>query len=464
MPLYLPRITSRWPTWALTSEQEKCFRCDRRFIVNPAGRRSGKTELRKFRLALMAINPKSPRWGRNRVTHNFAPRYACAAPTFNQARRIYWDDLKAMIPEHWLASRPSESEMKIQLVSGAEIYVCGMDKPERIEGTPWDGIILDEYGNMKAKAWPAHVRPALADRNGWCWLIGVPEGRNHYYDTYQRAISGVDLNWGGFTWKSSDVLPKEEIEAARRDLDELTYLQEYEASFVVFSGRAYYPWSEQNLMPLRYDPFQPLIIMLDFNVSPGVAAIGQEQAIGLQFEVTKNPRSGIETRERVTGTGIIGEVWIPRNSNTPAVCRKIVQDWGRHQGSVYVYGDATGGNRGTAKVQGSDWDLVTDEFRRAPWADRVHFMQKRANPPERSRLNAVNSRIRSSAGIIRLAVDPARAPHVAADFDGVRLLEGGSGEIDKAHDPMLTHLSDAVGYYVEQNFPVLGIMETVGDM
>lgn len=369
-----------------------------------------------------------------------------------------------MIPEHWLASRPSESEMKIQLVSGAEIYVCGMDKPERIEGTPWDGIILDEYGNMKAKAWPAHVRPALADRNGWCWLIGVPEGRNHYYDTYQRAISGVDLNWGGFTWKSSDVLPKEEIEAARRDLDELTYLQEYEASFVVFSGRAYYPWSEQNLMPLRYDPFQPLIIMLDFNVSPGVAAIGQEQAIGLQFEVTKNPRSGIETRERVTGTGIIGEVWIPRNSNTPAVCRKIVQDWGRHQGSVYVYGDATGGNRGTAKVQGSDWDLVTDEFRRAPWADRVHFMQKRANPPERSRLNAVNSRIRSSAGIIRLAVDPARAPHVAADFDGVRLLEGGSGEIDKAHDPMLTHLSDAVGYYVEQNFPVLGIMETVGDM
>jgi hypothetical protein len=39
-------------------------------------------------------------------------------------------------------------------------------------------------------------------------------------------------------------------------------------------------------------------------------------------------------------------------------------------------------------------------------------------------------------------VDPAAAPHVVRDLEGVRTLKGGSGEIDKKADPKLTHISD----------------------
>ena len=42
------------------------------------------------------------------------------------------------------------------------------------------------------------------------------------------------------------------------------------------------------------------------------------------------------------------------------------------------------------------------------------------------------------------------------DIEGVRVLEGGSGEIDKKSDPKLTHLSDALGYYVVKKHPVAG--------
>ena len=70
----------------------------------------------------------------------------------------------------------------IRLINGAQIWVVGLDRPERIEGSPWDGGVLDEYGNMRANAWPEHIRPALSDRAGWCDFTGVPEGRNHYYD------------------------------------------------------------------------------------------------------------------------------------------------------------------------------------------------------------------------------------------------------------------------------------------
>jgi hypothetical protein len=51
-------------------------------------------------------------------------------------------------------------------------------------------------------------------------------------------------------------------------------------------------------------------------------------------------------------------------------------------------------------------------------------------------------------------VDPTRAPHVVRDLEGVRLLAGGSGEIDKKHDDALTHLSDALGYYVHYEYPL----------
>jgi hypothetical protein len=414
-----------------------------RFNVVPAGRRSGKTERFKRKLVRRALSLEG-------IRHDDTPRFFAGAPTRDQAKRIFWDDLKAMT-QPWWQGRPSETELTIRLVTGSEIVVVGLDKPQRIEGTPWDGGGLDEYGNMKPQAWGENVRPALSDRGGWCDLIGVPEGRNHYYDLYTQALAemqerGAKSEWAAFTWKSADVLPAEEIAAAQRDLDPLTFEQEYEASFVNFQGRAYYAFSDKNkgAVHSRYNPKQPLLLMLDFNVAPGVAAIGQE----LPLPAPAN----------TIGTAIIGEVWIPANSNTPAVCRKILTDWAGHQGRIEVYGDATGGAPGSAKVEGSDWDLVRQHLRHgsngvAGFGDRVSFNVPAANPAERARVNAVNTRCQSRDSTIRLMVDPKHAPHVVKDFEGVRVLEGGSGELDKHFDKKLTHISDAIGYYVVAKFP-----------
>lgn len=398
----------------------------------PCGRRSGKSEIAKRKLILSALDPN---------TGYDDPNYFAAAPTRDQAKRIYWKDLKALLPKT-LMTKVSESEMLIQLVNGASLYVVGMDKPERIEGMSWNGGILDEYANMKAKAWTENVRPALSDRQGWCWLIGVPEGRNHYYDLYQYALSDESgLEWAAFTWKSSEILPPEEIESARAALDELTFQQEMEASFVTFEGRCYYSFlRETHCAPVRhlYNPRATLAFCFDFNVEPGVACVCQEMMLP----------NGLE------GTAVIGEVYIPRNSNTPAVCRKLIQDWGDHEGRVICYGDATGGSRGSAKVDGSDWDLIKTQFRQSPLASRISYDVPNANPQERARVNAMNSRLKSELGDIRLMVDPITAPHMVKDLEGVVLLKGGSGEIDKKSTPELTHISDALGYYIEKKFPV----------
>jgi hypothetical protein len=342
-----------------------------------------------------------------------------------------------MLPRSIVRGTPKETDLCITLVNGAELWVVGMDKPERIEGRPWNGGVLDEFANMKPGAWGENVRPALSDRLGWCWLIGVPEGRNHYYDLWKYAISGQDPEWQGFTWNSADILPQSEVDAARRQLDPLVFAQEYEASFINFEGRAYYPFIEAtHCKPLVYDPARTLNFCFDFNVEPGVACVVQEQKLP----------TGVE------GSGVIGEVYIPRNSNTPAVCKRLIADWGQHKGRIVCYGDATGGARGSAKVQGSDWDLIRAEFK--VLGPRVEYRVRTHNPAERARINAVNSRLLSGDRVIRLCVDPAKAPNVVRDLEGVRLLEGGSGEIDKKADQRLTHISDALGYYIEHEFPV----------
>lgn len=436
-------LHARWHPMRPHSVQRAYYESVHRFNVVPAGRRSGKSETAKRRLVRNAIRGSS--FDR--------PRYFYAAPTYGQVKRIAWDDLKRMVPKDAMRGKPSESELTIPLWHGGEIFLVGMDKPERIEGAPVDGGVLDEYANMKAQAWGENVRPTLSDRNAWCDLIGVPEGRNHYYDRAQEAQAqmlarGAESEWGYFHWKSAEILPAKEIEAAKRDLDELTFEQEYGASFVNFSGRAYYNFSDANKAPVRslYNPDEPLMICLDFNVAPGVAVIAQEVILPVGL---------------ILGTAVIGEVWIENNSNTVAVCRRILADWGQHRGRIEVYGDATGGARGTAKVQGSDWDLARQTLchgdpsqQISGFGNRVSFHVKSSNPPERSRVNAVNSRILAIDGSIRMMVDPLTAPHVAKDFEGVRTLDGGSGEIDKKYDKKLTHISDALGYYIEHQFPI----------
>ncbi|HTG26097.1 MAG TPA: hypothetical protein VK681_39230 [Reyranella sp.] len=435
-----PRLLNpRWDQLRHHAKQRAYFDCQALVTVVPAGRRSGKSEIAKRRVSKRSL----------RGTKHDNPRFFAAAPTRDQAKRIFWKDLKRMIPKDAMRGRPSETELVIPLWHGGELCVIGMDKPERMEGSPWDGGILDEYGNMKPEAWGENVQPALADRNGWCDMIGVPEGRNHYYDVAEQAKALMLSNpaeWAHFHWVSADILPPEKIAQAKRDLDLLTFQQEYEASFVNFSGRAYYCFGDRNKGALRklYNPRATLIICLDFNVEPGVAAVCQELML---------PVGGI-------GTAAIGEVWIDNNSNTPAVCRRLLLDWGAHEGRVEVYGDSTGGARGTAKVQGSDWDIAKDLLKNGAgefqgFGQRVSFHVKSANPAERARVNAVNSRTLSGDGTIRLMVDAQFAPHLAKDLDGVALLKGGSGEIDKKKDPKLTHISDAIGYYIDYRFPVV---------
>jgi hypothetical protein len=425
-------LTPRWYPLDPHKVQGQLWSCGKRFRCAHAGRRSGKTELAMRRLVLKAI--ECDKWD---------GRFVGAAPTRPQAKQIYWRHLKALVPNN-LKAATYETALEIHLVHGPRIQVIGMDVPERVEGSPLDGIVLDEYANMKSSTWEEHVQGALVTRGrppGWAWFIGVPEGRNHYYELCQNAARQDKAweDWASFTWFSSDVIDPAEVAKARETMDPIVFSQEYEGSFISFQGRAYYRFDREiNCRALKYNKELPLIFAFDFNVSPGVAAVLQEQQLD---------ENGPDV------TCVIGEVWIKRGSNTPMVCRKLIEDWSHHQHDVLCYGDATGGLPGSAKIAGSDWDLIKNELRQA-FGPRLKFRVPKGNPKERPRVNSVNGRLRAIDGKARLLVDPFKCPKTVQDFDGVRVIEGSAGELDKKSDPMLTHLSDAVGYYVHRKHPL----------
>jgi hypothetical protein len=407
-----------------------------------AGRRSGKTAIIKKKLNKRALRFRHP--------HG---RFFYAAPTQTQVRDVYWDDLKRAFPRELLVGPPRETNLSVQLITGATIRCIGMDKPERAEGQYLDGIALDEYADMKRDVWSKHVRAGLSSKGrppGFAYFLGVPDFRGpHFREIFRKAQDPDMTDWEAFHWLSADILDPAEIEAARADLDEISFAQEYEASFVVATGRAYYPFSAEvhAAERLTYDPKQPLRFCFDFNVEPGIAVVCQEQ----RFRTRQGERKDrLLVADQITA--VIGEVWIPKSSNTELVCKRLIKDWGHHKGNVVCYGDATGGARGSAKLDGTDWEIIKDRLRRH-FGNRVSFRVKPSNPPERVRVNALNSRLRTADRRVHLLVCPTAAPHVVEDLDLTCVVEGGSGELDKKSDLRRTHISDALGYYIEREHP-----------
>jgi hypothetical protein len=116
-----------------------------------------------------------------------------------------------MVPKDAMRGRPSESELVIPLWHGGEIFLVGMDKPERIEGAPVDGGVLDEYGNMKPQAWGENVRPALSDRDG---LVRPDRRAGRPQPLLRRArrrrpssSAGPASEWGYFTGRAPTSCP-----------------------------------------------------------------------------------------------------------------------------------------------------------------------------------------------------------------------------------------------------------------
>jgi len=405
----------------LTPANLKYYNDEHRFIVVTAGRRSRKTLIGSRKLLLRALEESRIEKGRS---------YFHGAPTHQQAKSIFWDRLKKDVKSIMISK--SETELTVKLINDITIKVVGLDKPERLEGTPWHGGHITEYDNVKAHAWAENLRPLFSDTKGWCIFDGVPEGKKQLYDKALFASNNVipvtlpnvgayadNEEWSYHSWFSADVLDAMELEAVKNELDERTFKQEYEGAFEDIEGLAYYAFGNHNLKPVEYNPNYPVSIGMDFNVNPMTAIMGH---------IYNNEFHQFD------------ELFMT-NSNTYETGRYIKEKYGTH--NVTIFPDATGEAR---ESNATESDLAI--LRNYGFTVRANSV----NPYVKDRINAVNSLMRSSNGNVRYFVNPKTCQKTVNDFNRVERLPDGR-ENKKQEAEGLIHISSALGYLIAYNFP-----------
>jgi hypothetical protein len=198
-------------------------------------------------------------------------RYAYVAPYYAQAKTIAWDYLlKFSRP---VLAKANQSELWVELVNGARIRLFGADNPDAMRGLYLDGVVLDEYADMKPSIWGAVIRPLLADRQGWATFIGTPKGHNQFWDVYNKATK--DPDWFVKTLRASqtNLLPESELADAAKSMTEDQYLQEFECDFESAILGAYYGKEMRQLtdqgriQPIKFDRNFPLFSSWDLGYS-----------------------------------------------------------------------------------------------------------------------------------------------------------------------------------------------------
>jgi phage terminase large subunit len=165
-------------------------------------------------------------------------RYAYVGPYLSQAKETAWEYLKRFA-EPIIASK-NEGELWVETTKGDRIRIHGADNPDRLRGAYLDGVVLDEYADMRPSVYSAIVRPMLADRAGWATFIGTPRGRNEFHKIWTGAQG--DPRWFAQMLRASEtgLIAEQELADARRDMTPEEYAQEWECSFDAAIQGAYY--------------------------------------------------------------------------------------------------------------------------------------------------------------------------------------------------------------------------------
>lgn len=427
--------------WRYCEERIRAWRSEARIQIASAGRFSGKSETYTHKFQKFTL--RKPWDGAETA------KYSYCFPTQKQARRNVWDKLKDGYRKTGAVRKINESEMKIELAFrefSATVYVDGLDKPHRIEGSHYHGICVDEMSDTKPEAIKLSILPALNAHQGWLWMIGVPKrvgvGAAFYKDLCIGDLA-KNLFTGGssvveyFHWTAEDIYSQDELYALRQLLSDKDYNEQALAKWETASGLVYYAFNErENVVDdNRYVADRPLLIGSDFNVSPMSWVVAQDTEDGC--------------------VNVLDELSI-LNTNTPETLDILWRKWGHHEAGFVFYGDAAGRSRSTT-TSVSDYVIIHNDRR---FADRrngkVDIRYAASNPAILDRVACVNAMLRNADGRCRIFIAK-KCKELIKDLDSIAFKEG-TREVDKS-DAMRTHMSDALGYLIYHRFPIKPFIE-----
>ena len=390
----------------LTEPQKKVIKDDSRFRVLITGRRFGKTYLAINELAKFASQPNKKVW--------------YVAPSYRQAKAICWGVLKEKMIQHKWVKSINHSDLTITLKNNSQITLRGSDNENSLRGVGLHGLVMDEFADISKETWFEVLRPTLSDTKGHALFCGSPRGFGNWsYELYKMGETNKDWKSFQYTTLEGEQVSEDEIEQAKQDLDLRTFQQEYEATFVNYSGMIYYNFSRDKNIVDKYNKNTGILhIGLDFNVDPMSAVVC----------VIENDR-----------IFMIDEIQI-YSSNTNEMCEEIRTRFKNVQ--IVVYPDPSARQRKTSAGGLTDLAILKN--------NGFDVRCRSTAPLVRDRINAVNSKLKnvngkSSLFIVKSCKNAIKSIERQIYKEGTHIPDKDSG---------YDHMNDALGYLVEYNFPL----------
>jgi hypothetical protein len=391
----------------LSKPQETIANDTHRFICVVAGRRFGKTHLSIRQLCRHARQPDSTVW--------------YVAPTYRQAKQIVWRKLKNKLQDLRWSKRVNESELSIELKNGSIISLKGADNADSLRGVGLDYLVMDEFADIDPEAWYEVLRPTLADRQGGALFIGTPKGLGNWaHDLYNMPTEQPE-QWASYQYTTVDGgnVKLEEIEAARKDLDERTFRQEFMATFETYAGRIYYAFDRKdNVKELIELDLSVIYIGIDFNIDPMSAVIATKKGDVLY---------------------VFDEIRM-FSSNTQELVAEIQSRYPKSK--VWAFPDPASRQRKTSAGGATDLTILQN----------AQFVVKCpiSHTPVRDRINAVNSRLKDSTGVRHLYI----SPKCKYTIEGLERQTYKEGTVQPDKESGYDHQMDALGYLVDYLYPI----------
>ncbi len=218
-------ITINLPS--LHTAQRQVLSEARRFNVLACGRRWGKSTLGIDRIVKPALEGFPCGW--------FAPTFKLQAEA--------WRDLQDVLAP--VVSGRSNAEFRLEFRGGGSVTMFSLDGDvsNSVRGRALKVAIIDEAALVPQlnAAWQNAIRPTLTDHRGSAWFMSTPRGFNDFKLLFDRGQDPERDDWASWQRPTSgnQHIAPEEIEAARRDMTEASFSQEFLANFVSWEGSVF---------------------------------------------------------------------------------------------------------------------------------------------------------------------------------------------------------------------------------
>lgn len=210
-----------------------------RFKVLSCGRRWGKTLLGSSLSLSVALQGGRAWW--------VAPTYKMTDPGWRAIA-----GLASQIP----GARIRRGDKEVLIGRQGVVAVRSADNWTALKGEKLNHLTMDECAFIKEQAWTESLRPTLTDYHGSGMFISTPNGRNWFYRLFMLGQEGgnpIYQSWSMPTVSNPYIDPAE-IEAARFELPEAIFEQEYLAIFLVDEGTVFRNIDPCMIAPLDQTP------------------------------------------------------------------------------------------------------------------------------------------------------------------------------------------------------------------